>query len=349
MNQWKLSYWEAGFFFIYFCVLPFFTDMQYSMTFGGFNVGERIIYHLLVSPLTAIPYFLFYKFHLKLLFQKKYLLFFILLVPFFPFLEGYLHLIDWYTWNNVLLPAKTRIAAGQNIDNSPFPRQMVSLTLMHLLSLTGFGYFLKKMEDEFKFRKLKEQHLQLQLDHLKSQLQPHFFFNTLNNIYSLSLDGSENTAPTVAKLAELMRYIIYDGNKKTVSLTSEICFLRNYIQLERIRHSNNTVINFTVKGEPNGKTIEPLLLIPLVENGFKHGINGICHKPWLQVELQVEKNALQFTVKNSKKVQCSDNSGGLGLSNMKQRLQLLYPARHSLYIHDDNNSFTATLILNFEK
>ncbi|MBD0333257.1 MAG: sensor histidine kinase, partial [Chitinophagaceae bacterium] len=241
------------------------------------------------------------------------------------------------------LSEKARQSSKQMLVDPPFPRQMFTLTITYLLTLTGLGYFIRKLEDEIKLRKLKEQHLQLQIDYLKAQLHPHFFFNTLNNIYSLALDASADTAPTVAKLADLMRYIIYDGNKKTVPLTKEVEFIQNYMDLERIRHNSHTAIHFSLQGKVEGIQIEPLLFIPLIENGFKHGINGSVTRAWLNAVLRIEKDEIQLQVKNSKDKNHQVKYGGIGLENTRQRLQLLYPGQHSLLVQEKDDSFSACL------
>jgi hypothetical protein len=346
MTKRKLSWFEAGFFFFYFIVLQFFTDLQYILEYGNENLASATIQRLTTTPLLALSFYFYYKRLLPLLFEKKHLRFLTSVVVFLLFLECFLHLVDWWASINPMVSEKARQSSKQLFLNPPFPRQMIALTITELLILTGLGYFVKKTEDEIKLRILKEQHTQLQLDYLKAQLHPHFFFNTLNNIYSLSLDASSETAPTVAKLADLMRYIIYEGSKKAVPLEREIAFLRNYIALEKIRHTKTKDIHFCPNGKVNGTMIEPLLLIPLVENGFKHGLANSLGNAWLHIDLNVNKEQLCLQVRNSKSGQHSPHEGGMGLQNIRQRLQLLYPGRHLLQIKEDDATFSAILQLN---
>lgn len=345
MNQKKRWLLETGFFIFYFIVLQLATEVQYKSLFADYRLGERVIYHLLVTPLFALPYFFYYKRQLPLIFEKKYFRFGLSVVLFIIFLEFYLALLDWYILHNSLLPADIRKAAEGAKNEAPFPRQMFSLTFTYLLTLTGFGYFLKKLEDERKLRQLKEQHLQLELHYLKTQLHPHFFFNTLNNIYSLALDNSQETAPTVAKLAELMRYILYDGNQPKVPLEKELTFLRHYIDLEKIRHNRDNKIDFRVNGKTNGVVIEPLLFVSLLENGFKHGINNLYENGWLKACLDLNPKMLHFEVENAVNTGIASETGGVGLANLRKRLQLLYPGRHSFETSKDAHAFKAVLKL----
>jgi hypothetical protein len=344
MNKKKLLIAELCFFIFYFLVLQLISDIQYNRELGG-RLADTISYRLQTAPLMMAVYFVYYKVQLPLLFRKKYLVFFISLPLFIFFLEGSLLLTDWITSHNHFIPEQIRLTGKYNLEHYKFPRQLIGLTVTNLFTLTGFGYFIKKLEDELKIRKLKEQHLQLELDYLKAQLHPHFFFNTLNNIYSLALYHSDQTAPTVARLSELMRYIIYDGNKKTVPLTREIEFIRNYIHLEQIRHNENTRISFIVQGKDDGIYVEPLLFIPLIENSFKHGINRSMENASMEAVMVIENNEITLEIKNSKPEHKTTGEEGIGLQNIKKRLELLYPGRHELLIKENEDSFEVFLHL----
>jgi LytS/YehU family sensor histidine kinase len=149
----------------------------------------------------------------------------------------------------------------------------------------------------------------------------------------------------IAKLADLMRYILYDGSQQKVPLEKEIAFLSNYIDLEKIRHNSNRTIEFAVKGKTEGTLIEPLLFVPLIENGFKHGINNTIENGWLKAVLQANNGDLCFEVENSVNKATVASEGGVGLTNLRKRLQLLYPGKHSFETENREYSFKAILKL----
>lgn len=348
MKKKKRFLLEISFFVFYFIILQLAVEIQYKFLIVDYDIKERITYHLLVTPVFALPYIFYYKGLLPLLFKKKYLSFASSVFLFVVFLEGYLLFLDWYVNHNPLLSAKVRESANRAKIEAPFPRQMISLTITNLLTLSGFGYFLKKLEDERKLRQLKEQHLQLELHYLKAQLHPHFLFNTLNNIYSLALDASSKTAAMIAKLADLMRYILYDGSQQKVPLEKEVAFLGNYIELEKIRHNTDRTIDFAVKGRTEGILVEPLLFVPLIENGFKHGINNTLENGWMKAMLHCLDRHVYFEVENSVNKVAAASKGGVGLTNLRKRLQLLYPGKHSFETEMREHSFKAILKLDLQ-
>ena len=340
MNKKNVVLLEVAFFVFTLFILQFTSDLQYYLDYGNENLGDTIIYRLLTNPFTILAYVIYYKTVLPFLLKKRYTHYLLLLIAFIFCYDVYLNILDWITAHNPLIPQSLK--SKSKALKFEFPRQMFWLTFNHLLALTGLGFFLQKIEGEMKLRKLTQEHLQLELKYLKAQLQPHFFFNTLNNIYSLALHSSPQTAPTVAKLAEMMRYIIYDGNKPGVPLTSEIDFINNYIELERIRHNEKNRISFSVEGKPGDTCIAPLVFIPFVENGFKHGINGSLKDGWMTTRLVITNSEIVFTVRNSKNGHTT-KKGGVGLENTKKRLELLYPEKHTLQVTDEGNEFITSL------
>jgi Histidine kinase len=183
---------------------------------------------------------------------------------------------------------------------------------------------------------------ELELNLLKSQINPHFLFNTLNNIYSLSLQKSDRSPEMILKLSDLMRYMLYECNVPFIDLQREIQFLQDYIDLEKIRHGEKVEILFSVQGAPDGLKIPPLLLIPFVENAFKHGVNAQFGNAWVHISLLLENNHIVFEIKNNKPqtaAQRNLNSSGIGIENAKKRLQLIYPNKHVLEINDLSASF----------
>lgn len=196
---------------------------------------------------------------------------------------------------------------------------------------------------------LLTQTMQSELRFLKSQINPHFLFNTLNNLYALTLKKSEKAPEIVLKLAEIMRYMLYECNERRVHLSKEIHYLYNYLDLERLRQPKEADISFVVDGHVSEQLVAPLIFVPFVENSFKHGLNHAMNGGYVKIRLTVKGEDLEFYIENSKvdhvPKASHPRSGGIGLSNVRQRLQILYPDHHELEIKDEPNRYGVTLRL----
>lgn len=192
------------------------------------------------------------------------------------------------------------------------------------------------------YRQLKNAHSKAQLELLKSKIDPHFFFNTLNNLYGLAMRKSEHTGPVILKLSEVMRYTIYKGEQDQVSLRDEIAYLKQYIEIHKIRYQKQVDIRFEEDLEEKEFMVAPLLFINLVENAFKHGIEGLTDEAFLHINLKAVGNTVSFTIENNFE---PDNSkeGGQGIKNLKKRMALLYPQQHELLVEEKEGVFVAKL------
>lgn len=206
--------------------------------------------------------------------------------------------------------------------------------------------------DQKQNQELMQQKLESELKFLKSQIHPHFLFNTLNNLYALTLDKSDKAPEVVVKLSDLLSYMLYECNVPRVPLDKEINLLKDYLDLEKIRYQSELKVNFDVQGRVNGKMIAPLLLIPFIENGFKHGLSKQIEKPWINILLEVEDFRLTFKVENNKPlVEKADEAGyteGIGLKNVKRRLDLIYGDDYELEIENEQGVFKVVLNLKLE-
>jgi two-component system, LytTR family, sensor kinase len=214
-------------------------------------------------------------------------------------------------------------------------------------SIVIFGSMIKLFIDALNSEKLKTKILAekntMELAFLKSQINPHFLFNTLNNLYGLSLSEPDKTPDAIIKLSEMMRYMLYESNADLVPLQQEINYLKNYIELQKLRYDGTTYIQFDVKGTPNGQEIAPLLLISFVENAFKHGDVFNAEHP-LSMSLSFDTKHLVFDVKNKIHHKNKDEVGGIGVQNVERRLALLYPQKHKLLVNDTHkDTFEAHL------
>ncbi|AMR32828.1 hypothetical protein A0256_16085 [Mucilaginibacter sp. PAMC 26640] len=190
--------------------------------------------------------------------------------------------------------------------------------------------------------------LKLELNHLKSQVQPHFFFNTLNNLYALSMQGSPKTPGMIADLSSIMRYVLYNAQQDKVRLQQEISFIRSYIQLENVRHDNPDAIEFLIQGDIGSVEIEPLLFLPLIENSFKHSLQKNLAEKWVKLVLAMDEDELIFQTANPVAEADHQPAGGIGIRNVRKRLELLYPGRYQLTLHEADKIFTVTLTIHLK-
>lgn len=222
-----------------------------------------------------------------------------------------------------------------------------SITIVGLFALV-YGY--KWAQISKVNQQLQLQHELTELKYLNTQINPHFLFNTLNNIYALSIKKSEQTPELILMLADIMRYIIYEcADKQEVDLQQEIKHLQNYVNLERIRQEKNANITFKVIGAINQQKIVPLLLLPFIENSFKHGLHQKIQHAFVHIVITVNSNLLFLQVSNSKLTTLpnapSSLNEGIGLANTQKRLNLLYPNKHQLEIKVENELYEVNLKL----
>lgn len=197
---------------------------------------------------------------------------------------------------------------------------------------------------ELQQRELMLQNRQSELSFLRSQVNPHFLFNSLNNIYSLAYQQSDRVLPAIAGLSDLLRYMLYDANEK-VPLEKELEYIRKYIDLQRLRFEQPVKAELMVAGNTEEVLIPPLLLIPFVENAFKHG--EFTGDNGLFINIYTSDQKLHVHCRNKKGKQRKDSGGGIGLENVKRRLSLLYPGKHILLVEDKNDFFTINLELHY--
>ena len=203
------------------------------------------------------------------------------------------------------------------------------------------NWYLKQQEMVHLTREKINAELQL----LKAQVHPHFLFNTLNNIYSFILNSSSRAPEMIKKLSDLLRYILNECNHPLVPLSKELSLVQDYMELERIRYGDKINMNLHIQGNTAGKMISPLLLIPFVENSFKHGTSRMLTHPWIKLDVIIEEHFMEFRISNNKPAQTNDpvTKKGIGLANVKKRLQLLYPGTHSLYIAENEMSYDVAM------
>jgi hypothetical protein len=196
--------------------------------------------------------------------------------------------------------------------------------------------------------KSQKEKITAEIQLLKAQVHPHFLFNTLNNIYSFSLEGSPKTPGLILKLSSLLSYMLYDCKADEVLLEKETGIMKDYTDLEKERYGNKIEISWSVEGDIKDKYIAPLLMLPFLENAFKHGTSEQLEKPWLNVDIGVRQNILKCKIANSKNEFVPLSQNGIGVNNAKKRLDFLYPDKHELKMSDEGNFFVVSLLIDLK-
>lgn len=234
----------------------------------------------------------------------------------------------------------------------PTEYYMVSFTDVEVL-ITIFAIYLvtssliKLSKSWYTLQQVEKEKLSIELNSLKTQVNPHFLFNSLNSIYSQALSKSDQTAETVLELSNLLRYMLYEVGEDKVDLSKELEMMENYIELQKLRLELGTDVKFNISGDVASQKIAPLLFFPLVENAFKHGAKGDSKNAYVHIDLTIDKS-LQFSIKNNKgQVDDMEDGryGGIGLENVKRRLALIYPNKYELDILDGETEFEVKLTL----
>ena len=227
-----------------------------------------------------------------------------------------------------------------------FVVQLITTNLFIVIFVGMLRFAEGWFEFEAKKKEIENEKLSAELNFLKAQINPHFLFNTLNNLYYLAYTKSENTTEVIAKLSQMMRYMIYDSNYPQVPLTKEIEYMQNYISLERLRLNNQIPIKFDVKGNPDTILITPLIFITFLENAFKHGVTNTATGAWVNISIELNGKECIYMVENSKIVKTNpvkEEKSGFGLQNVQRRLELSYPGQFQLRFEDKPDRYFVQL------
>ena len=293
-----------------------------------------------------LVYFVLFNLIEKYLFQRKYAEFFTYTFVAIIFAGLAIRLFYQYVLYPQFIP--------ERVGTPFFITFRILKTLVNNYTLAIMVIVIKLLKkwykDQQEAKSLEKEKLEAELKFLKSQVHPHFLFNTLNNLYSLTLKKSDNAPEVVLKLSELMSYMLYDTVAKQVSLSKEINYINHYIDLEKIRYGERLDVSFNISGDLSGKMIAPMLLLPFIENSFKHGVSGELETVWVSFDLHVTEDKLVFKVENSKSpeddhLKISSYRSGIGLKNVKRRLDLIYADNYDLKIFDEKDTFLVVLKL----
>jgi len=320
----EIFYWI--FVFLFYPLINFFSFFSADIIF----LPLLLVINLFIFPF----YFLYAKVIIpEFLFAKRYVWFGIISLALYIIIHLLLVLIySFFKPDGDPDPFFQTLQPYCTYSSTTFMRESLWI-LVNTIFATNIAFLKKSFDEEDVIEALEKDNTAFKIKYLRSQLNPHFLFNTLNSIYSLSLQKSDQTPEVVIKLADLMRYIIYDGNEEKVSLNKEIDFIRNYIEIEKIRHKAD--IRFNVEGETDNIMIEPLLFISFIENGFKHAFNNSYNNAFIYITLKVGQEQIILTVVNNTNVDLETQAKriyGTGISNSKSVLEMLYPQSHALDI-----------------
>lgn len=294
-------------------------------------VAEALISAIFIIAIIAIPFYFNYFFLADLIFvQKQYLKYFIVVIA-----------VSVFTYLILYLTSSTWLLEDDGI--SGWVSAVTNLILIIGLSNLIKG-ILSWFQDQQKKSDLEKEKLQSELKFLKLQVNPHFLFNSLNNIYSLSYKKSDKAAPMIARLSRILRYMLYECQETQVPLTKEIDLLKNFTDLNLLKIGQERRIDFYTEGIENHHKIAPLILITFLENAFKHGNILFDETGWINIECRVENKQLTYRLANS----VSQNStkvvdSGIGLKNIEKQLQLTYPSKYDLKISETPKEYTVEL------
>jgi two-component system LytT family sensor kinase len=337
--QWKFIIQHVLFWFIsmiLFTVVLIYTRGDFNFYSITFQMAVSI---LITTTIIAISVYINLLWLIPSFFnKKKFFLFFILeLANIFLFIFS-----NYYV---------TYFFEGGSHPN--FLTEFIAEFILILLFLI-VSTLLKFMRDsitlqdvELRMKEVQKQKIEAELRALKAQVNPHFFFNTLNSLYSLSLDKSDKAPELILKLSDLMRYVIYESKDDMVPVEKQLEFLQSYVYLERLRADENLRVEFEVKGSNLDLKVAPLLYIAFIENAFKHGSKDKKVDPYIHIVFNLEQaDRIVFIIENKvEPIPEKQPSGGFGLTNVRKRLELLYPGRHELAIMETSSSYRVELTI----
>ncbi len=315
------------------------------------EIGESLVFRAIALPTKMAATYLLVYYQLPLLTKhRKYILFIVSL-----FVFSYVFTVI-YRFNNIHI--------AEAIMGSAYEAESL-IQIIGEFEYTYFGYigklyffslifiFIKVVKSrnnaKRKIASLQHEKLSAELNFLRAQIHPHFLFNTLNNLYALTLDKSDNAPEIVAKLAEMLDYMLYQCKGDKVLLNNEVELLKNYIDLEKLRYGDRLVLNFNYKSDDKTIEIAPFILISIVENAFKHGVSGALDKAIVNVSLSVAQGIIYFKVFNTKPTLIQKDTmnykKGIGVSNAKRQLELIYPEQYEWSVNEEKDSYEVNLIV----
>jgi hypothetical protein len=326
---------------------------MYTAIYGYFedNYGAEFFWAMAYLPIKiAATYFTMYYIIPRYFLKKKYVAATLLTISIIV-LAGFIQrFLDYYVFYPVY--------AYEFMAGSPFNIPKSIKNVLSIYPAVALGAFIKITKhfynEESKSQELRQQKLQAELNFLKGQIHPHFLFNTLNNLYALTLKKSDNSPEVVLKLSELLSFMLYECNSRTVPLSKELKLIENYIALEKIRYDDRLTISYETEGDVSKNQIPPMLLLPFVENAFKHGTSDSIDEVWVNIHIKVNDQSLSLSVQNSNGYDTLEKGEfeyqkGIGLKNVQRRLELLYENHYVLETNDTEQQYSVSLTIELDE
>lgn len=325
----------------------------FAILYGSFNDDYlmQLQLQLLFLPEKMVAtYVVIYLLMPKFLLQRKYASFFLWLLIVL-LISGFIH------WASAIYIEKPFFFPNEDWgDVGLFYIGKIIKSVTYIYPVVAIAVVIKLFKRWFAYQQttqhLKQEKLEAELKFLKAQIHPHFLFNTLNNLYALTLKKSDAAPDVVLRLSDLLNYMLYECNATWVELKKEVELLENYIELERIRYDHRLDITYSIRGDIGSKLIAPMLILPFVENSFKHGVSEETHNAWVSIDIIIDDHEMVLKVDNSKSnfkaEDEQDYRAGIGLNNVKRRLELLYPDNHELKTIESEETYLIILRLNFD-
>ena len=324
----------------YFLLRLLFNAHQFPGNFFPLVVNNlwRIAYIIAVN-------FIFFEYTVPFVLRKrKYVLYNIFLAILFLWVYMMLWSFVAYGWRaiGIGLNIYTPLTIYDSIEHALEAQMAYSMGAVFFFGIIRHFYNYTKLKQAAQQLRIEKQ--AAELNYLKSQTNPHFLFNTLNNIYSLARDKSDLAPESILRLSKMLRFMLYETGGNYIAIEQELKIINDYIALEKLRYDESLRINFNHDLEDTKQAIPPLLLIPLVENAFKHGVSETRNQPFVDIHLSVSKRQLTFTVKNSSEPSPGEGNvkENIGLSNLRRQLELLYK-KYELSVEQQKSVFIATL------
>ncbi len=344
-------------FYIPFCVFPAWDTEKFTVSVARIGLLKWLWLRLFNSTLTLIPllafaYTIIYFVLPRHFFNKKnWIVTTVLFAAMLMLILAAQYFSTWLAaWNAVKVNPARVMPGPENIIS-----HITKIVLFNYPIVAGFAVIIKMMKTGWlkqqETHQIAREKANAELQLLKAQIHPHFLFNTLNNIYFFTLTSPQKAPEILVKLTDLLRYILNECSRPLVPLEKELNMIEDYMALERIRYGDRLKMELEVTGDFSNMMISPLLLIPLVENSFKHGASKMLTQPWVNLIITIEGRCLYFLLSNSKpdEIILSRHNGQIGLNNVKKRLQLLYPAAHELNIAEGSKSFEVFMKISLEE
>lgn len=323
--------------------------------FSADNKWEPLVNKLCYLPAQVMAtYFLMYYQIPKLIYKKRYIAFLISFVGSIYITSAVARFFKIYVYEPVLGFGDEQESIFEILtQHAPIMNRYVIWVYLFAFFTVMVKLIKEHFEEQQQLELLKKEKASAELGFLKAQLHPHFLFNTLNNLYTLTLIKSPEAPVMIEKLADMIDYTLYQERDKEIPIQKEIELIQNYIDLELLRYGNRLDLQFNKTIHNTKQSIAPLVLLSMVENAFKHGASSDHQRPKIQIDLIVEKEEINFNVFNTKpKAITVDKTGyrkGIGVNNVKRQLVLIYPNQHTLNIQEKENSYEVKLIIKKEE